>query len=505
MIRFAPIAAWAIRRSSATRLENSAMRFSVKLFLGYLLIVSLGGYFSLNLIGNELKPAFRKATEETLIDTANLLAVLVRDDVRDGSIADGRLQSRLDNYARRLPNARIWDIVKNRLDHRIYITDRRGIVIFDSSGQAVGEDYSRWNDVYLTLTGQYGARTTRTDPTDDRSSVMYVAAPIRDGERIIGVLTVAKPSFSVQPHVDRAEAQLRRAALILALVALAVGGLFSWSLARSIQRIAAYARAAAEGQRSVAPTGGGPELRALAEAVATMRERLEGRDYVERYVHTLTHEMKSPLTAIAGAAELLQGELPAAQRERFAALAAGEAERLRQLVDRLLALATVEQRRELHERQPVALRRTVEELLASRTPLMAHKAVHIDPHWPESAVVLGEPFLIMQAVGNLLDNALDFTPAGGVIRLNAALTGSMWQLTISNTGSAIPDYAQDRLFERFYSLPRPDTGRKSTGLGLAFVREVAQLHGGTITVDNLRDDTGQVIGVIARLQLPAAG
>ena len=76
------------------------------------------------------------------------------------------------------------------------------------------------------------------------------------------------------------------------------------------------------------PKGGGPELRALAEAVETMRSKLDGRDYVERYVHTLTHEMKSPLAAIAGAAELLQGELPGPQRERFANLVAGEAERL---------------------------------------------------------------------------------------------------------------------------------------------------------------------------------
>lgn len=90
--------------------------------------------------------------------------MLVRDDVLNGSIADGRLQTRLESYARRLPNARVWDIVKNRLDQRDPTTDARGIVLFDSSGQAVGEDYSRWNDVYLTLAGQYGARTTRTDP-----------------------------------------------------------------------------------------------------------------------------------------------------------------------------------------------------------------------------------------------------------------------------------------------------------------------------------------------------
>ncbi len=480
------------------------MRLGLKLFLGYFLIVGLGVYFSLNILGKELKPAFRQATEETLIDTANILAVLARDELLNGGIADGRFQARLNEYAQRAPNARVWDIVKNRLDHQIYITDDRGIVLFDSSGQAVGRDYSHWNDVYLTLRGRYGARTTRDDPRDERSSVMYVAAPIRDGERILGVLAVAKPGSSVQPYVDRAETKLQRAAAVLVMVSLAVGLVFSWSLARSIGRLATYARAAAEGRRGIAPKGGGPELRALAEAVETMRNRLEGRDYVERYVHTLTHEMKSPLAAIAGAAELLQGDLAAPQRQRFADLVAGEAERLRRLVERLLALATVEQRREPQERRPVPIHQTVEEWLASHAPAIDRKSLRIDHRIPADAAFRGEPFLIVQAIGNLLDNALDFTPAQGAITLDAESVDSAWRLTVSNTGSAIPDYARGRLFERFYSLPRPDTGRKSTGLGLAFVREVAQLHGGAIAVDNVLDSEGAVAGVVARLTLPAA-
>lgn len=480
------------------------MNLGLKLFLGYFVIVGIGIYFSLNILGNELKPAFRQSAEETMIDSANLLAVLVRDDVLNGSIADGRFQSRLEEYAQRIPAAHIWGIVKNSLDHRIYITDAQGIVLFDSSGQTQGQDYSRWNDVYLTLRGQYGARTTRIDPEEERSSVMYVAAPIRDGARIIGVLTVAKPAASVQPYVDRAEAKLHRAAAVLVLVSLTVGWLFSWSLARSIKRLAAYARAAAAGRRGIAPKGGGPELRALAEAVETMRDRLEGRDYVERYVHTLTHEMKSPLAAIGGAAELLQGTLPEPQRERFAALVASEASRLQRLVDRLLALATVEQRREPLERRPVALRRVAEELLASRAPLVARKDLHIDQRIPESASVLGEPFLLVQAIGNLLDNALEFTPPRGRIALDANPDGNCWHLTVFNSGSAIPDYAHDRLFERFYSLPRLDSGQKSTGLGLAFVREVAQLHGGAISVDNRPNPDGSIAGVVACLRLPAA-
>ncbi len=481
------------------------MRLGLKLFLGYFLIVGIGVYFSLNILGNELKPAFRQSAEETLIDTANLLAVLVRDDVLNGSIADGRFQTRLEEYARRIPNARVWDIVKTSLDHRVYITDARGIVIFDSFNLDLGRDFSCWNDVYLTLRGQYGARTTRVDLNDERTSVMYVAAPIRDGERIIGTLTVGKPSSSVQPYIDRAEIKLRRIAAVLVAASLAVGLIFSWSLARSINRLAAYARAAAEGRRGIAPKTGGPELRALAEAVETMRDRLEGRDYVERYVHTLTHEMKSPLAAIAGAAELLQGDLPAPQRERFAALVAGEAERLRQLVERLLALATVEQRRELNERRPVALKPVVEELLASRAPAIARKEFRVECTLPDDAAVLGEPFLIVQAIGNLLDNALDFTPVRGVVTLGAERVGDAWRLAVSNTGDPIPDYARDRLFERFFSLPRPDTGRKSTGLGLAFVKEVAQLHGGTISVDNWAGPDGAAVGVVARFMLPAAG
>ena len=374
---------------------------------------------------------------------------------------------------------------------------------FDSSGRDVGADYSRWNDVYLTLRGQYGARTTPDDLDDERSSVMYVAAPIRDGERIIGVLTVAKPGSSVQPYVDRAEAKLYRAAAILVAVSLAVGLAFSWSLAHSISRLAAYARAAADGQRALAPKGGGPELRALAEAVETMRSKLDGRDYVERYVHTMTHEMKSPLAAISGAAELLQGELPESQRARFVDLIVSESERLQQLVERLLALATVEQRHEPQEWQPVDLRQTVEEWLSSHVPVIARKEPEIDDQIPEGAVVLGEPFLLVQAIGNLLDNALDFTPAHGRIVMRADRLETTWQLTITNSGSAIPDYAHERLFERFYSLPRPDTRRKSTGLGLAFVREVAQLHGGSITVDNVLDAAGAVVGVAAQLSLPA--
>jgi len=99
--------------------------------------------------------------------------------------------------------------------------------------------------------------------------------------------------------------------------------------------------------------------------------------------------------------------------------------------------------------------------------------------------LIGEPFLLRQALGNLLENALDFTSQNGLLRFSAERIGEKVELRLFNETTPIPDYALPRLSERFYSLPRPDSGRKSTGLGLNFVEEVVKLHGGSMRIGNV--------------------
>jgi len=111
----------------------------------------------------------------------------------------------------------------------------------------------------------------------------------------------------------------------------------------------------------------------------------------------------------------------------------------------------------------------------------------------------GDPFLVRQALHNLVDNALQFAPPGTAITVSARSEGGRVQLRVHNFGDPIPEFALPRLFERFYSLPRPGTQKKSTGLGLPFVREVALLHQGEATIENARDG-----GVTASLFLPLA-
>jgi two-component system sensor histidine kinase CreC len=230
-----------------------------------------------------------------------------------------------------------------------------------------------------------------------------------------------------------------------------------------------------------------------------MRRKLEGRDYVERYVQALTHEMKSPLAAIQGAAELLQEPLPEDERRRFAANVAEQGERLTTMIDKLLALAAVEQRGWLQQRAPVDIRTLVDAVARDLQPVLTARGVVLDvASVPSGLAVEGDAFLLRQALRNLVDNAIAFSTTGGHVALAVTHENGALRLEVADAGSGVPDYARDRVFERFYSLPRGD-GRRSSGLGLPFVREVARLHGGEATLHPREGG-----GTRAVLRLPAA-
>ena len=476
------------------------MPLGIRIFLAYFLFAGLAGWFVLDKVMVEIRPGVRQSTEETLVDTANLLAELLRDELKNGTLQSGQLPQLLKAYGQRQPQAEIWGLPKTAMNHRIYVTDARGIVLLDSSGRDVGADYSRWNDVYRTLRGQYGARSTHEDPADDDSSVMYVAAPIRDGGQIIGVVSVAKPNRSLLPWIERSQRRLGWLGGGLLLLGLLVGALLSWWLSRSLRQLTRYADAVSAGERAPLPRLQGGELQRLAGALEKMRSELDGKAYVEQYVHTLTHELKSPLAAIRGAAELLESadDMPAAQRQRFLANIGSESQRMQQLIERLLDLARLEQRHTLEDVQPVELLPLVEQLLQGQAARLSAGRLQVSNQVPAGLYWHGEPFLLQQAVANLLDNAIDFTTPAGQLQLLARRLDGQIELEVRNEGAAIPDYALPRLSERFYSLPRPGTGRKSTGLGLNFVQEIASLHGGALSVGNIPG------GVQACLRLPAA-
>ena len=457
------------------------MRIGMRLLLGYFLIVAIAAWFVLTIFVQEIKPGVRRATEGTLIDTATLLAQVAREDLIAGDPQHGRLAQAFTGLNQRPINANLGGIRKVRNEYRVYLTDARGRVLFDSSGEGTGKDYSRWNDVWLTLRGQYGARSTLLDPDDPSSSVMYVAAPVVADGQIIGVLSVGKPNSAMAPVIRRSERRILWAGGALLGIALLIGAAMVVWINREIGKLSRYADSVTEESASPLPQVGSSELRKLALALNGMRLRLEGKNAIEQYVYALTHELKSPLAAIRGAAEILR-EAPSAEVAiRFSDNILAQSARMQTLVETLLRQARLENRDAI-AREPVDVEALVERIVDARSVALAAKQIALIRQ-TTPGIIEGDAPLLEQALGNLLDNAIDFTPPGGRIVVSAQQEADCVRLIIEDTGSGIPEFAQSRIFERFYSLPR-DNGQRSSGLGLSFVQEVARLHEGDIALGN---------------------
>lgn len=483
------------------------MHLGLRLLFGFFLIAGLATVFVLRVFLGEVKPSVREVMEDILVDSANLLAEQALPDLRampaGGSLQGSRFARSVADYLARPVDAQIWGLHKRSLDLRVYVTDAAGRVVFDigDTGTTVppGTDYSRWRDVALTLRGEYGARTTRDVVADERSAVLYVAAPVRDGAQgpLLGVLTVAKPVASVQPFIDRAERKIFIAGAWLLGLSLAIGVAVTWWTVHSVRQLRRYALQARSGPHPPVPKLPG-ELGELAQAMGAMRERLDHHAELEREVRALTHELKSPLTAIGGAAELLHDDLPAADRERFAQQIGDQVQRLRTLVDRALELAKLERLQAPQQRQPVDLAALVQGQVDALAPLLAQRQLQVHALQADAATVPGDPEALALAVSNLLHNAVDFAPAGSVVDWTVAQDGAQVVLSLRDRGPGVPDFALPRLGERWFSTPRPRDGAKGSGLGLAIARQVAALHGGTLAFNNAQP------GLQVRLALPRA-
>jgi two-component system sensor histidine kinase CreC len=239
------------------------------------------------------------------------------------------------------------------------------------------------------------------------------------------------------------------------------------------------------------------EIAALSRAFEEMRVTLEGKAHVERYTQALAHELKAPLSAIRGAAELLGEEMPRTERARFIGNLRAESERMQRVVERLLELSALEARHGRVDFAPIDLRSLLQEVGDGARSLAGQRNVALA--FPEGAAprVRGERFLLVQAVGNLVHNALEFAPPDTSVTVRTTVQGPMAHVTVDDQGPGVPAFALERVFDRFYSLPRPDTGRKSSGLGLSIVREIARLHGGEVSLANRPEG-----GVSAVLMLP---
>ena len=533
------------------KLLNLSIFFRIWLAVALVLIIC--GVVVFTQLFGYVKPTAQQVIEDTLLDTSKLLAASLQIPLSTGQIYDEAYQTQLDAAFIGVPamDDSVGDVdqTKSYSSFRIYVTDSKGVVIYDSlpqSESSEGRYYGRWNDVYLTLKGQYGARSTLRDYQQRDGSVMYVAQPIKDNAgNIIGVVSVGKPVASVLPYLDDTRNRMLITALLISIAALMLAGLVAWWLKQSITLVTQYTSALAEDTKKPYFYLG-HELNSLTDTIETMKHRLENRAYVTDYVHTLTHELKSPLTAIRASSELLEDDgldghiLDHDDRQMLIETVGEQSIKMQQLIDRLLLLAKVEQPTFKLNRQLTSLLPLLQSLIRDNSAKQQQQnlkpiniyindkkmtdTVNLPADVLASTSVFADQFWLIQVLQNVLDNAIHFAMSTIDIALHS--TAQTVTLDIFNDGKLLPDYAIDKAFERYFSLSHQsqtayhatepaslshanNTPKKGTGLGLTLVKQVIEHHGGSVTIANidashLSNNEDLNSGVMVSITLPLA-
>lgn len=289
---------------------------------------------------------------------------------------------------------------------------------------------------------------------------------------------------------------------------LIVSGLVGYGIAarglRPIRRMAEAVRAIGSenlGQR-VAPAGFPPELASLAQTFNGMLQRLdESFTRLSRFSADIAHELRTPINNVRGLVEVSLERARAGQGvEELLGPCLDECQRLSRLIDNLLFLARAENPRSQIQRQELVLLRELETVAEFYEAAASESGVAVEVDAPAHLTADADRLLFQRALGNLVENALAHTPAGGTVRLSAARQNGRVQVSVSDTGRGIPPEHLGRVFERFH---RVDASRSKhtggVGLGLAIVRSIALLHGGDVQVASTVG-----AGTCFTLSLPAA-
>jgi two-component system sensor histidine kinase GlrK len=295
-------------------------------------------------------------------------------------------------------------------------------------------------------------------------------------------------------------------ALIPVVLFLVIG--FTILIARPIRQIDAAIRRLGGGELNTAVKVSGPEdLQYLGERLEWMRCRLVDLDQQKnRFLRQMSHELKTPLTALREGAELLSdevvGKLSAEQREVAEILRQNSIE-LQKLIDDLLSYGASQFHKAALDVKPVQVRHVIDRVADDQRLALRAKSLKLDIEAPQ--VMLAADFEKLRIIlDNLMSNAIKFSPPGGTVSIAARADGTQLELEVADEGPGIAPADRPHIFDPFYQGAQVPDGRvKGTGIGLSVVREYATAHGGSVDVVDEAAQRGARLRV--RLPLAVAG
>jgi two-component system sensor histidine kinase BaeS len=300
----------------------------------------------------------------------------------------------------------------------------------------------------------------------------------------------------------RVEELLLLAAVGAVLLAVGLTVFLSQRLTRPLVRMIAMTQDIARGRyQTRIPTRGNDEVARLGEAINELARHLDRLDTTRKeFLADVGHELRTPLTYMRGYAQVLYDGLAKTPDEvrQYLKIIYEETQRVERLVQDLFVLAQADAGMRNAHREPVDLAELVVQVAERFRPKAGEKGIVLAVQKGAAPTVEVDPARIEQAVFNLLDNALRYTPAGGLVTVNVAAQGDGVEITVQDSGPGIPPeelpYIWDRLYRVDKSRSREHGG---TGLGLSIVKHIAELHGGRVTADSRVGS-----GTTMRLDLP---
>ncbi|MDF1720760.1 MAG: stimulus-sensing domain-containing protein [Minwuia sp.] len=385
----------------------------------------------------------------------------------------------------------IWDRAMNQIP-------RRGD--YPVYREVHGGTVRDWPDIALAAQGVEVSQVWRTP---GGRLVIGVGVPVRALKRVLGAVVLTVDTLEIDDAVRREQAATLAVFGVAALITLLLSVFLSRSIIRPIQRLSR----AADRVRS---EGGGhqqiPDLKHrrdeigdLSVSLRAMTESINGRvGAIEAFAADVAHELKNPLTSLRSAVETLERTDRPEARKELTRIVLEDVQRLNRLISEISDASRIDAEMGRIEREEVDVGHMV---LALREVLQSTRAnVRIDTDVQPGAnlTVLGAEHRLGQVLRNLVDNAVSFSPDGGRVTVGVHAEDDQVLLSVEDEGPGVPEEVRQKIFERFYSeRPAGEAFGTHSGLGLNICRQIVEAHGGTISVENVKDvgSHGLLVGI----------
>jgi two-component system, OmpR family, sensor kinase len=401
------------------------------------------------------------------------------------------------------------------------------LMVLDLSGKVQADSFSELNGTRLELpevasillgeqTVDYGVHglgqhaswsilSYFEQQTPDDSWVSYSSAALTDQGETVGVLLYSSSIGDMMADLVKLQRSMAVYFLIAAAAAAVIALILSSVITKPIDLLTRGIQRMGRGDLSVrVPVKGGGELKKLAETFNSMSEKLERLDKSRnQFVSNASHELKTPLSTMKILLEniIYQPDMDLKVRTEFLTDVNMEIDRLNLIISDLLTLVSMDTKAMRLRLETFKLADAVKEVVQRLSVVAEQKHQEIKVSLSDGCEMHADYAKLTQAVYNILDNAIKYTPQGGLIRVRLIRSGRNAVLTIADNGPGIPKEDQAHIFDRFYRVDKArsrNTG--GTGLGLSIVHQFVLMHGGNVTVDSVEGN-----GSTFTIELPMGG